>query len=62
MFELRWNTPHDNGERIDFYEVRYCEVRDFFFIESLFKQQLLYFFFLGHESEWCLDRIRNRVS
>lgn len=26
LFDLRWNTPHDNGERIDFYEVKYCPV------------------------------------
>lgn len=25
-FELRWNVPADNGERIDFYEIRYCPV------------------------------------
>lgn len=60
MFELRWNTPHDNGERIDFYEVRYCEVRDFFSLNQL--NIVIIFFFLGHESEWCLDRIRTRVS
>lgn len=25
-FELRWNVPAHNGERIDFYEIRYCPV------------------------------------
>lgn len=25
-FELRWSVPADNGERIDFYEIRYCPV------------------------------------
>uniref|UniRef100_A0A336MUJ8 CSON006072 protein n=1 Tax=Culicoides sonorensis TaxID=179676 RepID=A0A336MUJ8_CULSO len=24
LFDLRWNTPHDNGERIDYYEIKYC--------------------------------------
>lgn len=25
-FELRWNVPADNGERIDYYEIKYCPV------------------------------------
>jgi neural cell adhesion molecule len=25
-FELRWNVPADNGEPIDFYQIRYCPV------------------------------------
>lgn len=25
-FELRWNVPHDNGELIDSYYIRYCIV------------------------------------
>lgn len=25
-FDLRWSIPHDNGERIDYYEIKYCEV------------------------------------
>jgi neural cell adhesion molecule len=25
-FELMWNRPADNGEPIDFYEIKYCPV------------------------------------
>lgn len=28
-FELRWNVPAHNGERIDYYEIRYCPVSAF---------------------------------
>lgn len=25
-FELRWNVPADNGEPIEYYQIRYCQV------------------------------------
>lgn len=28
-FELRWQVPADNGERIDYYQIRYCPVSGF---------------------------------
>lgn len=34
-FDLRWTMPHDNGERIDFFEVKYCEVSDQFCDHSI---------------------------
>lgn len=30
-FELRWNVPHDNGELIDSYYIRYCVVSTYLF-------------------------------
>lgn len=27
QYELRWIAPPDNGEPIDFYEIKYCEVK-----------------------------------
>lgn len=53
-FELRWNTPNDNGEPINSYEIRFCAV-------SSTKTQNFFNFFkfrikiLGLQSKRCLD-------